>query len=144
MLEAIIITKFVITLMDAFNIFRAPEEMEFPIFFNMSVEIEEMDSCNTPKSISNFDEMSVRTADILLKNNTTWSYNNGTTVIPKMIRKPNKIKYIIPTASHFGNPQFSIFLQYGYRAYDTANATKNGSKTFTILDKIPSHKPFIR
>ena len=40
-------------------------------FFNISEETEEIDFCRTPKSISNFEEISVIKAEILLRNNTT-------------------------------------------------------------------------
>ena len=63
--------KLVITLIEAFNMFIAPSEMYLPIFFRISLEIEEIDCCRTPKSISNFDDISVITAEMLLRNNTT-------------------------------------------------------------------------
>ena len=64
------IIKFVITVIDAFRKLSAPDDMEFPIFFNISVDMEDIDFCNTPKSTSNFEDISVITAEMLLKNKT--------------------------------------------------------------------------
>ena len=61
-----------------------------------------------------------------------------------IITNPISIKYSIPIANHFGTPLFSNFLQYGYKAYDTANPTKNGNVTAINLDSIPIHNPLIK
>ena len=92
----------------------APSEILLPILDIILVLKSVSEDCNEPKLISYLLDRSDKNTDILLINNNTCSYNNGTVsnIITKSEPTPNI--HTVSIANHLGLPASINFLTKGY------------------------------